>query len=216
MTDEINRAKTIQEILDFIEDLSTERTGWGNDVIDTSFDTLPGEYISFAEFDIESEFKHKYINALSNAKRALDCQADRLLKSIGYYRISKKKFWGFSKKIEFIKKLNILTPRILKKINRLRNLMEHEYIKPNEEQVEDFIDVVSLFIASTDKFVSSPRDEVIYTNDNLELAEITVKLNVDNGLIKIIDIEDPIAEIRIVEDYYIEFMKRHLNKISIM
>ena len=31
--------------------------------------------------------------------------------------------------------------------------MEHEFFIPDEEQVNDFIDIVALFIASTDKYI---------------------------------------------------------------
>ena len=179
------RFELIQKVIDFLKQDETERTGKSYDIIDTKFETSPSDYISFAETDIESGLEHRYINALSNAKRALDCQADRILKCIGYFKLSKKKFWGFPKKIELINRLDILAPRILKKINKIRNLMEHDYIKPKEEQVEDFIDVVALFIASTDKYVSTPWVEVFYSQPKKSIIAITKDKTFDKLDLKI-------------------------------
>lgn len=36
--------------------------------------------------------------------------------------------------------------------------MEHEFVKPNLDQIEDFIDVVSLFLASTEVFLNHLPD----------------------------------------------------------
>ena len=88
----------ISTLQQYLDDKYTNRCRWGMECIDTSFETMPSEFISFAEFDLQSTFDHKFINALSNAKRALDCQADRLLKLFGYYQESQDKFWRFPKK----------------------------------------------------------------------------------------------------------------------
>ena len=62
-----------------------------------------------------------------------------ILEIFGLKEIAEKKRWGFPKKIEALTRLGILAPRILNKINRTRNLLEHEFTKPNDEQVSDFI-----------------------------------------------------------------------------
>lgn len=43
--------------------------------------------------------------------------------------------------------------------------MEHQYIKPNNNQVEDFLEIVSLFVASTDRYTTSFRTEIHYENE---------------------------------------------------
>ncbi|MBT1703212.1 hypothetical protein [Chryseosolibacter indicus] len=167
------------ELIKYLEDKDTRRCGWGMDVIDTSFETMPSEFIGFAESDLQSSFDHKYINALSNAKRALDCQADRLLKLFGYYKESQDKFWGFPKKLELIQKFEIIAPRVLNKINKTRNLMEHQYIKPKSDQVEDFLDIASLFIASTDHYASNFIDHVDYINEDNKDYEKYSEVNIN-------------------------------------
>ncbi len=49
--------------------------------------------------------------------------------------------------------IGIISPEILKKINRKRNFLEHEYIYPSKEEVEDALDVAKLFVAYTNKYL---------------------------------------------------------------
>ena len=66
-----------------------------------SFSVLPLEYLSFAEYDVESiNEKHGLINSLLNVKRSLDCQIDCLLVAFGLYELSKKKNWNIPKKLK--------------------------------------------------------------------------------------------------------------------
>ncbi|WP_318641453.1 hypothetical protein [Flavobacterium ardleyense] len=122
------------------------------DSIKTNFDISPQEFITYAETDLANDYSHNTINALSNAKRALDCQLDSILILLGYYNLSQKKFWSFPKKVELINDLGIIAPNILRKINKQRNLLEHQFVKPSREDVEDFLDITTLFISSTKIF----------------------------------------------------------------
>ena len=208
-------------LIKFLEDKDTFRATWGYNFVDTSFETMPSEFISFAEQDLQSSFGHKYINALSNAKRALDCQADRLLKLFGFYEESQNKFWGFPKKIELIQKFDILAPRVLTKINKTRNLMEHQYVKPDASQVEDFLDIVSLFIASTDRFTSNSITDVGYLNEENPAFKNYDEINFLIGKDKVtisthrfkpkMDLEFSIVP---TDKDYIEILKRHLKKME--
>jgi hypothetical protein len=131
-----------------LDDINIERAKFSG-----AFDISPNEFLKYASNDLESTTTHKHINALSNAKRAIDSQIEGLLKLYGFYNQAKKEFWGFPKKLNSLSDIGIITPRILKKLNRQRNIMEHEFIKPNNEQVEDFVDIATLFIGSSDKYV---------------------------------------------------------------
>jgi hypothetical protein len=212
------------ELVKYFQDKDTKRCSWGSDVIDTSFETMPSEFIGFAESDLQSSLDHKYINALSNAKRALDCQADRLLKLFGYYKESQDKFWGFPKKLELIQKFEIIAPRVLNKINKTRNLMEHQYIKPKADQVEDFLDIASLFIASTDHYVSNFSDDVDYINEhNKEFekySEVNIFYDNEKAIMKIETHEfepnqrDIKFEVKKGDAEYLNLLKTHLNKIE--
>jgi hypothetical protein len=211
------------QLITYLQDRNTTRSGWGLNRVDTKFDTMPSEYLRFAEADLQTDLEHRFINALSNAKRALDCQADRLLKMLGYYKESQDKFWGFPKKILLFQKVDIIAPRVLNKINKTRNLMEHQYIKPNSEQVEDFIDIVSLFIASTDQYASFV-EEVKYMNlestDKLfeDYSEIEIKIDCANSRLLIGTYHNPtekVIDFEINKDHndYIDVFRLHLNRV---
>jgi hypothetical protein len=142
----------LNEIISEISHAGTRNSMKMSEDLKTDFDILPQDFISYAEVDLASDYEHNIINALSNSKRALDCQLDILLLSFGYYKKSQKYQWNFPKKIDLMTELGLIAPRVLKKINKQRNLLEHQFVKPNRESVEDFLDITMLFIASTDRY----------------------------------------------------------------
>src|SRR5262245_40283381 len=58
-----------------------------------------------------------------------------------------------------LKELGVIAPRILSKINRHRNELEHEYTCPDPDSVEDFVDVVALFLEATRKHIEDCMSE---------------------------------------------------------
>lgn len=110
------------------------------------FDFEASEFIKFAEIDLQQETEHGLVNALSNAKRAIDCQIDTVLGCFGL--LSRR---NFPDKIKVLGKLGIVTPRIVNKVVKARNYLEHEFVKPKREQIEDAVDVANLFVTILDK-----------------------------------------------------------------
>ncbi|WMO23924.1 hypothetical protein NI374_06680 [Vibrio parahaemolyticus] len=129
-------------------------SGW--DKVSYPVETTPRVYLDFAIEDFESSSEEKQsrtlVNALSNAKRALHLQVETIAKSLGFVQ-QKRGFPNFHAYLGFCEKCGVVTPRILKKLNTVRNAVEHEYYIPTESETEDFIDVVELFLAATDKFI---------------------------------------------------------------
>jgi uncharacterized protein YutE (UPF0331/DUF86 family) len=121
------------------------------------FDLKAEDFLSFAEQDIEGCERKDIINAISNAKRAIENRVDHLLFAFGYPILEEK--WDFPTKLEILNKVGIIAPRILRKINKIRNLLEHQYKLPNKDEVEDAIDVAILFLESTKKFIYDFVDE---------------------------------------------------------
>lgn len=106
------------------------------------FDIQASEFMKYAEMDLEQGTAQGLVNALSNAKRAVDCQVDSILGCFGL--LSRR---NFPEKIKILNHLGIVTPRIVNKVVKARNYLEHEFIKPEREQVEDAVDVANLFVA---------------------------------------------------------------------
>ena len=127
-------------------------------IVEIPFDLKPRDFFNFAIEDLDSHYEHHLINGLSNIKRAIDCQIDSILYTYGLFKKSKKENWYFPKKIDILNNLGIVSPRILTKINRLRNLLEHQYEQPEEEKVTDALDIAELFIEYTDRFLNPIMD----------------------------------------------------------
>lgn len=104
-------------------------------------DLKPADYLRFAAKDLEQDLEHFHINALGNAKRAIDCTVDNLLSGFGLKRPR-----SFPAKLEVVQSLGLLAPRIVRKVVRVRNLLEHEYYRPSVSEVEDAVDIATLFV----------------------------------------------------------------------
>ena len=129
--------------------LNDPETTWGthdsNYDVKIPFEISSEKFLQYAECDISSKYEHSLVNALSNIKRAIDCRIETLLFVFGVFEKSKKENWSFPSKVEFLAAVGIVSPRILKRINQKRNLLEHEYKIPAKEDVEDALDVAVLF-----------------------------------------------------------------------
>ncbi len=129
----------------------------GDMSLDHDFDINPEEFLKFAELDIEGGDERAFVNALSNSKRAIDCQVDKILHCLS---ISAKR-QNFPSRIEVLKELGIVAPRILRKVINKRNYLEHEYKSPEKEEVEDALDVATLFIEASDRTLHIFQDKFI-------------------------------------------------------
>jgi len=136
------------------------------ETVKTGFDISPNRFLKFAEYDLIANYDHCFVNSLSNTKRAIDCQLDSLLIAFGLSERAKK--WRFPAKINYLNNIGIISPRILNKINKKRNLLEHEYKNPNKEEVEDALDVALLFVNYTNKYILRAITEYELYNDTEE------------------------------------------------
>ncbi len=119
------------------------------------------EFLQFAKTDLLGSDTRGFINALTNAKRAIDCQADCCLSSIGFQADklekqlgsgntaavkSKATIKGVPFKFQMLEVMGIVTPTIVTKMRRLRNALEHEYRKPRRLEAQDAVDIAQLFL----------------------------------------------------------------------
>lgn len=162
------------------------------------FEITPKDFLKFAKSDLKIKAKRSSINVLSNVKRAIDSQIDSILFVLGYLKQSKKDKWNFPKKIEFVNSLGITSPNILKKINGVRNLLEHEYKHPLKEKVEDAIDVAELFLNASDEIV------------NKEVDHVFIEVSTNKRLIKIREGNTSLSTLNLYYD-----SKKHLFKIEL-
>ncbi|MBM6855873.1 hypothetical protein H6B11_17400 [Mediterraneibacter glycyrrhizinilyticus] len=167
--------RTVEDLIQFIlqADEIERDGGGGSDIVIPIHDISPEEFLDFAENAIASESKEGMINAISNLKRALDCEMDMFFESISLKSIFDKKNLKFEKKTQFLAEIGLFPIRTINKLNSMRNKMEHDKKKgifrfdlrdwtkghereevqlvvglKNQNDVHDFIKVFSLYLLS--------------------------------------------------------------------
>ena len=119
------------------------------------FEITAKDFLIFAKSDFKGNGEKGLINALSNSKRAISNRMDELIKLSCLHNISSKERWNIPTKMDKLSAIGIFVPRLLqRKITSIRNLLEHEYIRPKSSQeVEDVIEIAELFLVSTENYL---------------------------------------------------------------
>jgi hypothetical protein len=159
MTHDIKQIIQTGELLSQLDlDLSRITVEWNSQSsLEYLFEIQAFEFVKFAELDLYQGTTHGLVNALSNAKRAIDCQVDSVLGCFGL--LSRL---NFPQKIATLNQMGIITPRIVNKVVKARNYLEHEFKMPELEQVEDAVDIATLFVTSLEQSLRHfPNDFVI-------------------------------------------------------
>jgi len=136
------------------------------------FEVMPEEYLEFAKNNIRNSNLQSCIEGISNAKRAIECQIDLLINTLGYdYKkfdypevkefinnyYKEQQCDGLTNKLKLLNILGLAPTLIISNIRKLRNLIEHEYKKISYEDVKVAVEVADLFINSSNKkFSDSP------------------------------------------------------------
>lgn len=159
------------------------------------------DFLGFAKKDSEGQGLRSRINALGNAKRAIECRVDTILYNFCLQKKREKEHWNFPDKIEVLRKLGIVAPDILRKITNKRNLLEHQYIKPTRENINDAIGVAELFLNATDE-----RAIVHYEAKN----DFKIELRHQEGIVKLTDYKNNVEKTATIDtdDGWIEFAGR--------
>jgi hypothetical protein len=171
---------TLNEIVAFIANPNTYYEVV-RDSVNLPWDITPSQYLDFAQLDVAGEDARSAINALSNAKRALECQLDSLMIAFGMHEVASS--WHVPQKLTFLKEIGVVAPRILTKINRYRNAMEHEYTYHPLETVADFVDVVALFLQATGPHISDRCFEWEFGTEE----RTSLQVHLDETLIRVYD-----------------------------
>lgn len=110
----------------------------------------PESYLSFARSDqLDEDIPRSLINAVSNAKRAFHGRVEMLCDVFGWKQLNGRKRAAFSQRLDFLNACGVISPNILRKLNATRNKVEHDYHVPEKSEVEDYVDIVELFLIAT-------------------------------------------------------------------
>lgn len=123
------------------------------------WEITPRQYLEYAARELASEASTRAaINAFSHAKKAIHAHVDFLLHNCGRCLRSE----SFPEKLERLRKIGVIAPEILVKYNRLRNLLEHEYIAPTTDAASELIDVATLFLEATRTYTRPLPQILVY------------------------------------------------------
>lgn len=113
------------------------------------------EYLTFAKQDLMEDSDRARINALSNAKRAIECRLDEIFKVYNFKGFSSQHGWKLPYKMQVVQTFGVPAPSALRNlITSKRNILEHEYIRPKDHQeIQNAVDVAELFLEATHRYV---------------------------------------------------------------
>ncbi|MES2112843.1 MAG: hypothetical protein V4577_29100 [Bacteroidota bacterium] len=151
----------------------------GGSGISVNFDIDPKEFLKFAKKDLEQSDKRGYINAITNAKRAIDCQTDLVLKLFGLNfdkdlpnaakhfieHNGTKQDANEKYNLKLIEALGIAPIMLISKVRRLRHQLEHYYQIPSKKDVKEAIELAELYITSA-RYRTAMAYEIIVTNND--------------------------------------------------
>lgn len=140
------------------------------------FELKPKDFIRYAKEDFKLGSKKGLVNSITNAKRAIDCQIDTVLRYFGvdFDKIPKEseeliKQSDLSKsdlphKLKLIQTLKFAPSGLTSKARTLRNRLEHYYHVPNEKEIEESIEIAELFIMSCEGKTKMVDDDFVLSS----------------------------------------------------
>lgn len=161
--------ESITEVKDMVQfilrmDKIERDASHGSDISIPIYDISSEEFLDFAQNAISSETKEGIVNAVSNLKRALDCEMDMFFESINIKRIFDKKNLKFEKKTEFLADIGLFPIQTINKLNFMRNKLEHEYKTPEIYDLHTYYELVWSVVKILDLYL-----ELLYTNGEINL-----------------------------------------------
>ena len=107
----------------------------------------PSTYLAYAQEDFEGEKDARtLVNAISNAKRALHYQVEGLADALGWNHFKARD--DFPTRLNFLGLCGVLSPTIIRRINRMRNSVEHDYYIPTEDETLEYLEIVELYLGA--------------------------------------------------------------------
>lgn len=137
----------------------------GSDISIPIYDISSEEFLDFAENAIASETKEGIVNAVSNLKRALDCEMDMFFECINLKRIFDKKNFKFEKKTQFLSSIGLFPIQTINNLNFMRNKLEHEYKTPEIYDLYTYYELIWSVVKILNLYL-----ELLYINGEINLV----------------------------------------------
>ncbi len=104
----------------------------------------PKDYVEFAYKDLASNSPAAPINAVAHAKRAIHQSIESFLSVYCLRKWASRK--PFPVVLELLSALGAFPTRLVRSLNRRRNLIEHEYEHPSPDEAIELVEVAELFV----------------------------------------------------------------------
>ncbi len=219
------------------EIIQTVGLDWSNIVVywdsgtplDYHFDIPPVTFLKFAYRDLQNHDDYGIVNAVTNAKRAIDCEVDKFITSLGYVPDKlPKNARDFSKrycelygdikvhpKFRLLRSLGIAPITLISKIRDVRHLLEHRYQLPKANEASEAVEIAELFVCTLDFALNSFRDciHIADNESNFQQDSLTSKLilNHQDGAFKVTGLtkkeKTNDTKISNTEDFYLELLR---------
>lgn len=135
----------------------------------------PCEFLQQAEDDLEAGGSSARLNAITNARRAIQSQVDQILLCFGFQPNALKT----RRKLSIFADLGFVAPRMLRRVSDARNLLEHEYQSPTQSQVEEAVDLASLFVETTQRYITVFEGDFCVGNEEDQLDSFNFSKQLD-------------------------------------
>lgn len=153
-------ALSLKHIIDVLKTLRDQQAApFFNKKLDRKkvkfYDIEAQEFLTFAKQDLQEDSERGRVNALTNAKRAIECRIDECLALFNFKVFARQEGWKLPYKMQVLRTFGIPAPGVLRDlITSKRNLLEHEYIRPeSQHEVQTTVEIAELFLKATDAFI---------------------------------------------------------------
>ncbi|MCQ4086990.1 hypothetical protein [Saccharibacillus sp. JS10] len=150
----LNKIENFEKIILKYHQNIVHDSGGGQALNFPDFDLFARDYLRFAEEGLNDGSNASLINCVSNLKRAMDCQIDTFFHAINLYKYIHDKNLKFEKKLVFIEDIGLFSSRSLRKLNTIRNKMEHLYEVPKIIEIELYFELVHALVRSLETAIT--------------------------------------------------------------
>ena len=146
--------------------------------VDDPFELNSKDFLRFAKTDIIEKDERGFVNSLTNAKRAIDCQVDTALSIFGIsfdeikpetnriINLTGNDKIDISHKFKLIQALDFAPSILISEIRTIRNKLEHYYNKPTLKEVNKAIELAQLFLLAIDNRINIVEEHFTITDEN--------------------------------------------------
>jgi hypothetical protein len=99
-------------------------------------------YLEFARSDLQGDDDRSRVNAFTNAKRSIHYQVERSLWHLGFDPTTLPR--SFPSRIDLLAELGLVPSGLVKRYNRQRNEIEHQYVCPDKETTGFVVELAEL------------------------------------------------------------------------